>query len=193
MTHRALSPTHNWGLETFGFEPLGSDDLPLLAAWLARPHVARWWSEPSDLAAVSRRYGPLVEGTDPTEAFIVHLLDRKIGYVQRYLIADDPDWSQALRAALDDVGDIGIDYFIGEPDLIGLGVGRRMISRFADACWIRHPSADQITVALQQENVASWRALEAAGFRRVWSGDIDSPDPSDRGPSFIYIALRADL
>ena len=180
-------------MDAFDFEPLGLDDLPLLAAWLARPHVGRWWREPSDLAAVSRRYGPLVEETDPTEAFIVHLQDRKIGYVQRYLIADDPDWSQALRAALDDVGDIGIDYFIGEPDLIGIGVGRRMISQFADACWIRHPSAEQITVVLQQENVASWRALEAAGFRRVWSGDIDSPDPSDRGPSFIYVALRADL
>jgi aminoglycoside 6'-N-acetyltransferase len=96
-------------LEAFSFEPLRSDDLPLLATWLARPHVARWWREPSDLPAVTRRYGPLAEGTDPTEAFIVHLMDRKIGYVQRYLIEDDPDWREALRVALHDAGDIGID------------------------------------------------------------------------------------
>jgi aminoglycoside 6'-N-acetyltransferase len=144
---------------------------------------------------VTRRYGPLAEGIDPTEAFIVHAVDhkvdRKVGYVQRYLIDDDPDWREALRQAVHDVGDIGIDYFIGEPDLIGIGVGRRMIAQFVDTCWVRYPSADQITVVLQQDNVASWKALEASGFRRLWSGDIESSDPSDRGLSFIYIANRA--
>jgi RimJ/RimL family protein N-acetyltransferase len=43
---------------------------------------------------------------------------------------------------------------------------------------------------MQQENIASWKALESVGFRRVWSGDLVSSDPSDRGPSFIYILDR---
>jgi aminoglycoside 6'-N-acetyltransferase len=144
---------------------------------------------------VSRRYGPLAEGIDPTEAFIVHLVDRKVdrkvGYVQSYRIDDDPEWRAVLQQEVHDVGDLGIDYFIGEPDLVGIGVGRRMIAQFVAACWVRYPSADQITVLLQQGNVASWKALEASGFRRLWSGDIESSDPSDRGPSFIYIANRA--
>ena len=29
------------------------------------------------------------------------------------------------------------------------------------------------------------KALAAAGFRRVWEGDLVSSDPSHRGPSFI--------
>lgn len=180
---------HNVAVD-FRFVPLRPQDIALLATWLARPHVARWWREPFELEAVERNYGPLTEGIDPTEAFIVHLSDRPIGYVQRYLIEDNPDWLASLHTALGLAGGIGIDYLIGEEDLVGIGLGRQMISQFAESCWNRYPLADQIVVALQQENVASGRAIEAAGFRRVWSGTIESSDPSDRGPSFIYVSDR---
>jgi aminoglycoside 6'-N-acetyltransferase len=135
-------------LSEFGFVPLKVQDLSLLASWLARPHVARWWREPSDPVSVERNYGPLAEGLDPTEAFIVHLAGRPIGYVQRYLIDEHPDWSASIRKALGEGGGIGIDYFIGEPDLVGRGIGRRMISEFARACWERYVSSEHITVAL---------------------------------------------
>ena len=173
------------------FVALGADDLGLLSGWLAQPHVARWWHEPADLAAVTRNYGPLVDGLDPTEAFIVHRMGRPIGYVQRYLIDDQADWRDTIHRAIGDAGGIGIDYLIGERDLVGRGIGRRMIAQFAEACWDRYGgSADRIVVALQQANVASWKALEAAGFRRVWSGTLESADPSDAGPSFVYVAHR---
>ena len=172
------------------FEPIGAGDLPLITTWLARPHVQRWWREPSDQESVAENYGPLVDGSDATEGFIVHLGARPIGYVQRYLIRDDPGWRATITSSLGDAGGIGIDYLIGEPDLVGRGIGRLMISRFASGCWGRYPSEDRIVVALQQDNVASWRALEAAGFRRSWEGDIESSDPSDEGPSFIYVARR---
>jgi aminoglycoside 6'-N-acetyltransferase len=45
-------------------------------------------------------------------------------------------------------------------------------------------------VAVQQENPASWRALEGAGFQRVWAGMLDSDDPSDQGPSYLYSMRR---
>src|SRR6185437_9040095 len=154
-------------------------DLPLLATWLSRSHVERWWREPSDITSVERNYLPMVDGSDPTEAFIVNLSGRPIGYVQRYLIDDDPEWRESIRSVLGDSSGIGIDYLIGEPDLVGKGIGRRMISQFVRATWNRHPSADRITVALQRENVASWKALEAAGFRRAWEGLLVSADPSD--------------
>jgi aminoglycoside 6'-N-acetyltransferase len=142
------------------------------------------------MASVTDNYAALANGLDPTEAFIVHFMGRPIGYVQRYLIEDDRAWRDAIRRAIGDGGGVGIDYLIGQKDLVGRGVGRRMIAQFAEACWDRYPSADQITVVLQQANVASWKALEAAEFRRVWSGHIESSDPSDAGPSFIYIARR---
>jgi aminoglycoside 6'-N-acetyltransferase len=184
------SVVHNVILDGFNFVPLQSNDLPGLATWLARPHVSRWWREPSDLASVKHNYGPLAEGLDPTEGFIVHFSGRPIGYVQRYLIDEDPDWHRTIRGAVAQASGIGIDYLIGERDLTGRGIGRRMIAQFVSSSWNRYPAAEHIVVALQQENIASWRALAASGFQRVWEGDLESSDPSDRGPSFIYIANR---
>ena len=181
----------NETLDDFRFVPLRLSDLPSLAAWFAQPHVERWWREPSDLVTVEQSYGPLAQGLDPTEGFIVHFNDRPIGYVQRYLIDENPDWRETIRGALGHSGGIGIDYLIGEPEFVGRGVGRRLISQFVDASWNRYPSAACMVVALQQDNVASWKTLEAAGFRRVWGGDLVSSDPSDMGLSFIYIADRS--
>jgi aminoglycoside 6'-N-acetyltransferase len=175
---------------TISFEPLRETDLPTLATWIARPHVERWWREPSDLAAVEERYGPLTEGSDTTEGFVVHLQGRPIGFVQRYLIDDDPEWRTTIERVLGESAGVGIDYLIGEADVVGRGVGRRMITEFVDDCWLRYPLVDRMVVALQQDNAASWKALEASGFRRAWEGDLESADPSDRGPSFLYVIDR---
>jgi aminoglycoside 6'-N-acetyltransferase len=181
---------HNEVVDDFRFVPLQSSDFPILATWFAEPHVARWWREPSDPVSVKQNYGPLADGLDPTEGFIVHFSGRPIGYVQRYLIDDHPDWRETIWDALGQTGGIGIDYVIGEPDFVGRAIGRRLISQFVHASWERYPSTNQVVVAMQQENIASWKALESVGFRRVWSGDLVSSDPSDRGPSFIYILDR---
>ena len=66
--------------------------LSLLATWLAAPHVEPWWQEawgPDDIEA---RYGPSIDGDDPTEAHIVTLDGHPIGLVIRYRIADTPNW-----------------------------------------------------------------------------------------------------
>jgi aminoglycoside 6'-N-acetyltransferase len=178
------------GTLDFSFQSLAAGDLTLLATWLARPHVQRWWREPSDLASVEENYRPLVDGSDPSEGFIVGLGGRPIGYVQRYLVDEDPEWRSTISASLGEGGGIGIDYLIGEVDLVGQGIGRRMISRFVQDCWTRYPAEARMVVALQQGNGASWRALEAAGFRRAWEGELTSSDPSDEGPSFIYLLAR---
>jgi aminoglycoside 6'-N-acetyltransferase len=181
---------HNWGVDDFRFVPLRSSDFSILTTWFAEPHVARWWREPSDLVSVEQSYGPLADGLDSTEGFIAHLADRPIGYVQRYLIDDDRTWRQTIWDALGQTGGMGIDYLIGEPDLVGRGIGRRLISEFVRVSWEQCPSTNQVVVALQQDNVGSWKALESVGFCRVWSGNLVSSDPSDRGPSFIYILDR---
>jgi RimJ/RimL family protein N-acetyltransferase len=50
-------------------------------------------------------------------------------------------------------------------------------------------SVTDIVVTVQQANVGSWRILEKVGFQRRWEGELDSPDPSDQGPEYLY-ALR---
>ena len=172
------------------FRPLRRDDLPLLADWLARPHVLTWWREESDIAAVAAAYGPLIDGTDATEAFVALRDGQPIGYVQRYRLDDNPEWQQSIFSAVGETNAAGIDYLIGDESLTGQGLGRRLISDFIDDSWRRYPDIAAIAVAVQQDNLASWRALERAGFVRHWAGALTSDDPSDQGPSYVYLKAR---
>lgn len=194
------------------FRPLDRSDLPLLAEWLGRPHVARWWREPSDLAAVEAAYGPLIDGSDPTEGFIAVRAGQGQGqgpplaFLQRYRLDDNPQWQRAIALALAEGGGAGggpdaarseqigtgagIDYLIGDPTMTGRGLGRQMIDAFVDLTWVRYPDITVVVVAVDQSNEASWRALEGAAFRRTWAGVLDSDDPSDQGPHYLYAGRR---
>jgi aminoglycoside 6'-N-acetyltransferase len=171
------------------FRPLAREDLGLLATWLAAPHVERWWREDPDPVAVEISYGPAIDGTDAAEIFVVEHDGRAIGLIQRYLIRDHPEWQQTLApvapaAALRHAA--SIDYLIGDESLIGRGIGTAFIRLFVADLWLRYPEVATLIVTVQQGNRRSWRALEKAGFRRVWSGQLESDDPSDEGPSYGY-------
>lgn len=170
------------------FRPCTVHDLPMLAGWLAQPHVARWWREDPGLAAVTARYRPCLDGRDPTELFILESAGIPAGFFQRYRVADDPGWTAALRGAGQPAMEnaIGIDYLIGEPALTGRGLGTAAITAFTRLALARYPAAGLVAVAVSQDNAASWRALEKAGYRRCWAGELDSDDPSDEGPMYLY-------
>jgi aminoglycoside 6'-N-acetyltransferase len=174
------------------FRPLGREDFGLLSSWLAEPHVARWWREPGHPAAVEARYGPSVDGRDPTELFIIEVDDQPVGFIQRYESRDEPEWQRTLESAGLRERAIGIDYLIGRPEHTGSGLGPMIIEAFVRECWCRYPDAVVVAVAVQQENRPSWRALEKADFRRAWSGELDSEDLSDDGPSYLYLLGRPD-
>jgi aminoglycoside 6'-N-acetyltransferase len=179
--------------KVISFRPLTRDDLPLLARWLAQPHVARWWRDDADLAAVTARYLPCLEGRDPTELFVIEVDGSAAGFIQRYLVTDDPDgWADVLRATGVQGVDaaFGIDYLIGDPGLTGRGIGSAAIAEFTQLAFERYPGADSALVAVSQGNAASWRALEKAGFRRCWAGELSSDDPSDEGPMYLYRKAR---
>jgi len=173
---------------TPGLRPLTEEDLPLLASWLAAPHVQRWWREPHDLASVREAYLPMVTGSDPTEGLVVLLDGAAIGFVQRYRIADEPAWRRTLSGALGGPvdGAAGIDYLIGDVRRTGQGIGRTVIAELVGTVWERYEDASSVIVGLHQGNRASWRALEAAGFRRLWGGLLASDDPSDAAPQYLY-------
>jgi aminoglycoside 6'-N-acetyltransferase len=173
---------------TISFRPLRRADFPTLARWQASPHVARWWRDPADLATITSKYTPNVEGRDPTEVFVIQVDGSAVGIIQRYLIADYPDW-----AAVIGFGDaVGIDYYLGAGELTGKGIGSRAIARFAGETLARYPEVPLVVAAPQQDNVASWRALEKAGFERLWAGQPDSDDPSDAGPAYVYGLRRPE-
>lgn len=170
------------------FRPLRREDFPLLSQWLSRPHVERWWREAYDIEAIERNYGPAVDGTDPTHMLIVDQDGEPVGFAQLYRMDDNPDdWVMALAPAGAFNGAAGIDYLIGEEAAVGHGLGPRIIDCLVDRARQCYPDVARVVVSVAQDNRRSWRALEKAGFERVWAGDVVSDDPSDSGPSYVYV------
>jgi aminoglycoside 6'-N-acetyltransferase len=114
-----------------------------------------------------------------------------IGIIQRYRLADHVEWSETIRATGIDVEHVaGVDYMIGVVDVTGRGIGSAAIDRFTDMLFRDYRDVSAVLAAPQQGNVPSWRALEKAGYTRVWSGELDSDSPSDVGPAFVYRRSR---
>lgn len=173
------------------FQPLARADLPLLADWLARPHVAPWWRH--DPAAVDADFGRSIDGPDPAELFLVVHDGTPIGMIQRYQFTDEPEWLASLAVVAAPAEAVGIDYLIGDAELVGRGIGAAMIGEFVADTWRRYPDAPSIIVDVSSENRRSWRVLEKNGFERIWEGVLDDPDAEDDdGPTWIYRLVRPE-
>ena len=144
------------------FPPLAEADLPLVADWLRRDHVARWWRDDVDESIAE--YRAAIEGSDPTKHFLIVVDGLPAGMIQTYRVADHPGWQQVVQVA-DDVA--GLDLLIGEPDLVGRGVGPRVLSQFAREVVFADPEMNGVVAAVEEPNRRSWRAFEKAGFRHV--------------------------
>ena len=145
--------------------------------------MQRWWyeddgSEPT-VEVVRRNYGPAPD--EPERRFIIALDDRPIGYIQTYLLEDYP----AYRDVLEEEG-AGIDLFIGEPDVIGQGVGARAIQQFVDDVVFADPSVNVCVVDPETTNAAAIRAYEKAGFERLRTIVI----PGEPGPALLMRKSR---
>lgn len=174
------------------FRPLAEADLSAVAGWLQHEHVAAWWRDPSGLADVRARYLPAIRRDDPTDHFVVVRGSRAVGLVQSYRLADHPDWAATIAATGHVVpAAAGIDYLIGEPDLVGQGIGTAVVTAFTDEVFARYPDVDRIVASPQIANRASCRVLEKAGYELVWTGLLDSDDPSDAGPAALYVRDRS--
>jgi RimJ/RimL family protein N-acetyltransferase len=136
-------------LPALAFRPLAYEDLPVLEGWLAEPHVAPWYDTPPDLTA---KYGPRIDGTHPVRVHLLLVDDRPAGLFQCY---EAPD------------AEAGIDYLIGDPDLVGRGIGTQAIWAYVrDTVLPAHPAAGHVVADPTPDNLRSVRALEKAGFVR---------------------------
>jgi aminoglycoside 6'-N-acetyltransferase len=142
-------------------------DLPDMLRWRTSEHVRRWWHgvEEPTLDAVTARYGPRIDGMEPTRMWVVESNGRSVGFVQDYRLRDHPDF-----AALTPVPDaVGVDYAIGEPALVGQGIGTAMLWVWACRARQRYPDASSYFAAPDHRNEASLRLLDKVGFvRGTW-------------------------
>ncbi|MEM8868939.1 MAG: GNAT family N-acetyltransferase [Pseudomonadota bacterium] len=99
------------------FRKVTPDDLALLRLWVSTPHVRRWWDsdEPSNEAELA----------DPRVArWIVSTAERPFAYMQDYTVHG---WDSHHFADLPR-GSRGIDQYIGDPEMIGIGHGTAFIA-----------------------------------------------------------------
>ncbi|HWD65376.1 MAG TPA: GNAT family N-acetyltransferase [Solirubrobacteraceae bacterium] len=157
----------------FEFRELRREDLPILSSWRSSEHVARWWGEPADLE--TEYFGT----ADPVDYFVALRDGRPIGLVQHYRWADFPGEAESIGATADE---ISIDYFLGDANLIGAGLGPAMLEAFLDQV-VRPGSARGVRLDVAEANRRSWRCLEKLGFRREQEGVLVEGEP---GPHYVY-------
>jgi len=167
------------------FRRLVDDDLPLLHRWLNEPGIVRWW-EGDDVSwdGVVRGYS---SGRDPdsTELYIASVEDRDLGWIQCYPTVEEPDECEQWWALGVNRTAAGIDYLVGEPADRGRGLGSAMIRAFVDDVVLGlHPAWTQAAAAPLEANVASWRALEKAGFR--FAGSVEDKF----GPARLMVTAK---
>lgn len=165
-------------------------DFPLLTDWLARPHVHRYWQHDFSEAGVAADFGPGIRGEEAGEDLLVSAGDQLVALVQRARIADYPEDFEALHAIVVVPADaVTIDYFVADPSRTGHGLGTEIIRVIVADTWSSHPTCPAIIVPVVAGNIASWRALEKAGFRRVGEGDMAPENPIDAP---LHVVLRID-
>ncbi len=159
------------------FRPMVAGDLRLLYEWLERPHVKLFYGDHGTYDDVVAHYVPAIEGSDPTDHYIVHLDGSPVGMVQTYLVVDYPE--HAALMGVSDSATAGLDILIGEEKLIGQGLGTEILTRIVDEIVFARDATTTCIADPDVENRASVRAFEKAGFRVVRTF-VDSKDGRTR-------------
>jgi aminoglycoside 6'-N-acetyltransferase len=146
---------------------MSAHDVPMVRAWLARPHVRAWWADADDFE--------LEEGS-VIRQYIVATGGRPFAYLQCYehdLCTDNGLGSHHPS------GTRGIDQSIGEPEMVGCGHGSAFVRAFVDD--LLRQGTPRVITDPSVANARAIRAYEKAGFRR--DREVDTPD----GPALLMI------
>ena len=157
--------------------------------WLLEPHVKRWWDDgaknPYPEAEIDD-YRDAIRGKDPTYHYLAQIDGRSVGMFQHYRIGDDPEYAEALALGEDAVG---VDLFIGEVELIGLGHGPAMIRQFLRDVAFPFHGMDVCVIGPSVKNAAAIRAYEKAGFHRLREALV----PEEPDPELLMRITRSEL
>jgi RimJ/RimL family protein N-acetyltransferase len=94
----------------------------------------------------------------------VELEQEAFGLIQWYRWADYPEHAAQLGAGPDSAG---IDLAIGNPQLVGRGLGSALVRRFLDRFVFTDSSIHSCIADPETANQRSLRAFDRAGFRPV--------------------------
>lgn len=149
------------------FRPVEELDFPTLTAWLAEPHVRKFYQKTTvTLEQVAAEYGPAVRGIEPTLCHLALREGSPFAYLQCYRNADYPEWVDIIGVH----DGISVDLFIGDPSTLGRGLGRAALGAYLREVAFPHfPSETRAYIAHEPANTAALRCSEAVGFRPLRS------------------------
>lgn len=189
----------------FLFKPLALEHIPLLHKWMQEPHVRQWWGEGKTwtLDKLNDKYSSYTQGykiengsKKPISAFIIQLQERPIGYIQTYNAFDFPRKGFNIEQAWPDLSKplAALDFYIGEPDCIGLGIGSDALQTFLK----QHifPNFDGCLVDPEKGNKAAIKAYAKAGFSTILELPSNivmiAPKEQKKNPLIIFGSARSD-
>ncbi len=145
------------------FRPLEERDFPILAAWLAQPHVSRFYQKtPVTLEEIAQEYGPATRGEEPAICHLAVNEATPFAYLQCYRNADYPQWMNMIGAD----GGISADLYIGEPEYLRKGFGQAVLSLYLRCVAFPYYSAEtRAYIAHEKRNAAALSCSRAVGFR----------------------------
>lgn len=156
------------------FKLLKREHFPLLLKWLETSHVKKWWDPDINwtLELITKKYNSYTKGfkhlvletqiiKKTMHAFIINFNNVDIGYIQYYDRYDFPP---------DDISNLpescaAIDWYIGELNYIGKGIGTQALSIFLNEFVLKdfkNASVDPDTA-----NIGAIRIYKKVGFKKV--------------------------
>lgn len=161
---------------SYSFERLTLADIDLVNGWIARPHVAQWWTE---AGGASSPVDPADFDDADFRMWLVSFEGRPFAYAQDYdphLYPDHYFFDRPAPAR-------GIDQFIGDPDMVGRGHGSALVRQRVADLFVE--GAAVIVTDPHPDNGRAIRAYEKAGFTAY--GEADHPK---YGPAVLMQCVK---
>ena len=134
------------------FRPLQFTDEAQVRNWLNAPHIAQWWTDAEK--EVREAMGHVAAGD--ARAFVIQGNGHDLGYIHAYDALEDSYFAD--RAP----GTAGLHLYLGYADLIGRGLGRRVIADFSGR--LLAAGAPAVVADADPKNRAAIGAYRHAGF-----------------------------
>jgi len=161
------------------FKKLEESDLLNLHKWLNTPHViASYEKKPSTFEEVKSKYLTRITGEDPTQSFVIIYDKKPIGYIQKYLVSDDPELKNYVKGK-----SAGLDLFIGEPLYVHRGLGQQILKAFFKKHVFDDKNIESCIVDPLISNASAIRAYEKSGFKHFKTTE-------DQDPKYLMIIYR---
>ena len=144
------------------FHPVSAAHSEMLFRWLSTPEVRKWWGDPQEeLNLIMNRNEP---GMGDADGYIVQVNEIPTAYIQVWDATKlDGNWKEE-EPWLRDVpkGTLGIDILIGEPNMIGKGLGGNIIKAFSKKLFSQ--GATRLMIDPDAGNERAIKAYTKAGF-----------------------------